>query len=234
MTIDIWAVVPVKSFAGAKQRLSVLLTEKERQTLSRLMLEDVLSALTRTPSLAGIAVITADQDAAAMAGAAGALVLNENRDAGTTAAVTLAVQRLDEMGREAVVVLPADVPLITPADVGRIVAAHRASPAMTIVAASADGGTNALACSPPRLIPFAYGEESFSRHLQAAHAHGVTPAVLEIERIGRDIDRHDDLAAFVREPSATRTYRYLAAINVADRLRERSAQRPRHPAQSLH
>lgn len=231
---NIWAVVPVKSFAGAKQRLGGLLAPEERQTLSRLMLEDVLSALERTPSLAGIAVVTADRDAAGIALAAGARVIRERRDTGITAAVTRAAERMDATGCDGILVVPADVPSITPTDVGRVIAAHSSSPAVTLVAASDGGGTNALACSPPRLIPFAYGEESFRRHWEAARSRGVTPAVLEIERIGRDIDRPGDVAAFVVRPSATRAYRYLDALRVADRLRENAPDRVRRPAQSVY
>ena len=59
MTSGVWAAVPVKEFAGAKQRLSPLLTPQQRQALAAAMLEDVLAALADAP-LAGIMVNTLD------------------------------------------------------------------------------------------------------------------------------------------------------------------------------
>ena len=214
----LWALVPVKSFGRAKQRLVGLLSSEERQALARAMLEDVLSALVRAPSLAGVAVATSHVDAADMARAAGAAVIADPDEAGESAAVTRAARNFENMGHQGMLVIPADVPLITSADVEAVIAAHRAAPALTLVPASADRGTNALVCSPPCVIPFAFGEESFDRHREAAWARGIEPVIVNVEGIGCDIDRPGDLASFLRRPSATRTYRYLAGINASRRL----------------
>jgi 2-phospho-L-lactate/phosphoenolpyruvate guanylyltransferase len=214
----LWAVVPVKLFGRTKRRLIPLLSSQERQALARAMLEDVLSALARAPSLAGVAVITGDAEATAMAHGAGALVIADTDNAGTTAAVTIAAQHLEGMDHEGMLVIPADVPLITPADVETLVAAHRIAPSITLVPASADGGTNALACSPLRAVPFAFGEDSFRRHREAARARGIEPVIVSLERIGHDIDRPDDVTLFLLHPSPTHTYRYLMGIKVSERL----------------
>jgi 2-phospho-L-lactate guanylyltransferase len=214
----LWAVVPVKLFGRTKRRLIPLLSSQERQALARAMLEDVLSALARAPSLAGVAVITGDAEATAMAHGAGALVIADTDNAGTTAAVTIAAQHLEGMDHEGMLVIPADVPLITPADVETLVAAHRIAPSITLVPASVDGGTNALACSPLRAVPFAFGEDSFRRHREAARARGIEPVILNLQRIGHDIDRPDDVASFLLHPSTTHTYHYLMGINVSERL----------------
>ena len=42
---DIWAVIPVKEFDGAKHRLSGLLSPPERRLLAETMLTDVLDAV---------------------------------------------------------------------------------------------------------------------------------------------------------------------------------------------
>ena len=214
----LWAVVPVKLFGRTKQRLIPLLSSHERQALARAMLEDVLSALTRAPSLAGVAVITGDADASAIAHAAGVRVIADTQNAGTSAAVTVAAKHLEDMGHTGMLVIPADVPLITPADVETLVAAHRVAPSITLVPATVDGGTNALACSPLRAIPFAFGEDSMRRHRDAARARGIEPLILTLERIGHDLDRPDDVASFLRHPSPTNTYRCLTGIKVAERL----------------
>jgi 2-phospho-L-lactate guanylyltransferase len=212
------AVVPVKLFSRTKRRLSPLLSSHERETLARAMLEDVLFALTRARVLAGIAVITADAEAAAVARAAGVIVIADTANAGTTAAVTAAAQHLDGMGWKGMLFVPADVPLITPADIATIIAAHRVAPSVTLVPAGTDGGTNALACSPLRAIPFSFGEDSFRRHREAARARGIEPEIVSLERVGHDIDRPRDLAFLPLLPSTTHTGAYLTRIEVSKRL----------------
>jgi 2-phospho-L-lactate guanylyltransferase len=215
----LWAVVPVKLFARTKQRLMPQLASDEREALARAMLADVLSALAGTQSLAGILVITGDAHAAAMARAAAALILADTENAGTTAAVTLAAAHLAAAGRDGMLVIPADVPLITPADVELIVAAHSAAPSVTLVPASIDGGTNALACSPPDAVPVCFGNDSLRRHREAARARGIEPQILPLEHLGNDIDRPGDLVTFLLRPSPTRSYAYLTTIGIAERLR---------------
>ncbi len=178
----LWAVVPVKLFARTKRRLMPLLAHHERGALARAMLTDVLSALVRAHSLAGIMVITGDADAATMARAAGAVVVADAENAGTTAAVTLAAAHLAGAGRDGMLVIPADVPLITPADVEMIVATHRAAPSVTLVPASIDGGTNALACSPPGAVPVCFGDNSFRQHREAAQAGNALVLAVELYR----------------------------------------------------
>lgn len=214
----LWAVVPVKLFARTKQRLRPLLSRHECAALARAMLEDVLFALTRTSALAGVMVVTGDAQAAAMAHAAGALVIADAGNAGTTAAVTKAAQHLAGMSREGMLVVPADVPLITPADIEMILEAHCAAPSITLVPAGSDGGTNALACSPPGAVPFRFGDDSFQLHRQAALARGIEPKILRLEGIGHDIDRPGDLITFLQRPSPTHTYAYLTTHGVPERL----------------
>ena len=214
----LWAVVPVKHFARTKGRLAPLLSRDERETLAGAMLTDVLSALGRARTLAGVVVVTGDNKAAQMARKAGAHVIHDDENAGTTAAVAKAARHLAEAGCDGMLVVPADVPQITAADVDAIIAAHRGARAVTLVQASVDGGTNALACSPPEVIRFYFGDDSFRQHRDAAKTGGIEPAVLKLARLEQDIDRPDDLAEFMTRPSKTRSYACLAAAGVTQRL----------------
>ena len=214
----LWAVVPVKPFDRTKGRLAPLLSRPEREALACAMLRDVLTALTQARELAGVVVVTGDAKAAKMARAAGALVVRDAENAGTTAAVMKAAEHLTDAGCEGMLVIPADLPLIRAIDIKTIIAAHRASPSVTLVPASVDGGTNALACSPPGAIRFSFGDDSFRQHRDSAKALGIEPQVLKIARIEQDIDRPDDLAEFVQHPSSTHSYDCLTASGIAQRL----------------
>ena len=215
----LWAVVPVKLFARTKRRLMPLLAPHECGALARAMLADVLSALARTRCVAGIMVVTGDADAAADASAAGALVLADAENAGTTAAVQKAAAHLAASGRNGMLVIPADVPLLTPADIEAIVTAHRAAPSATLVPASIDGGTNAFACSPPGAVRVCFGDNSFCQHREAALRQGIEPQILRLGHLEYDIDRPDDLATFLLRPSSTQSYAYLTTTGIAERLR---------------
>ena len=60
------AVIPVKSFDNAKQRLSALLTDAERKALSYAMLEDVLIAIEACPLVDQCLLVTKDAAAIEM------------------------------------------------------------------------------------------------------------------------------------------------------------------------
>lgn len=228
----LWAVVPVKSMAHAKQRLAGVLTPQERPALAHAMLQDVLRALTASTCLAGTLVVTNDATASTLAHAAGASVLPDAPDAGLVPALRHAALTLAHLGRAGMLIVPADVPLITPQDIAHIAQRHegnaRGGRAATLVYASHDGGTNALACSPPDALPLCYGPDSFRQHVQAARALGLTPDVLHMPRFGRDIDGPADLQSLLVEPAATSTHTlaWLRASGVAQRL---AAPASRHP-----
>src|SRR5439155_20816354 len=57
---SIWAVIPVKDTALAKQRLAAAVPPRLRQALMLAMLEDVLAALAEASGLAGRVLVTTD------------------------------------------------------------------------------------------------------------------------------------------------------------------------------
>ncbi len=213
-----WAVLPAKDFADAKQRLAGVLDASERRDLFRAMFEDVLASLSAVAALDGVLVVTRDKTAAALAMAHGAEVLEEAENRGQTAAVEAGARRLADQGVAGIMTIPGDVPLAPPAEIAQVLAAHGAAPAMTIVPALDSRGSNCIACSPPGLISFRFGNDSFKPHLGAAAEKGVTPTILRLPGLGLDIDRPDDLAALLDAPGASRAQRWLRDNGIADRL----------------
>ena len=224
----IWAVVPAKDLAQAKQRLASVLTSEERQGLARVMLEDVLTALADVPALAGTIVVTREAALAATARSFGARVVADLRHNGPNAAIMLAASLLFAEGAEGMLAIPADVPLATAAEIGDIVVAeHRGTTAVSLVPALADMGTNAVALVPIDAIPVRFGKQSFFHHLEAALQRGISPRILRLPGIGLDIDRPADLAAFLESGSATRSYAFLDRRDVRARLPAVSIGAPR-------
>jgi 2-phospho-L-lactate/phosphoenolpyruvate guanylyltransferase len=226
----VWAVVPVKPFAIAKRRLAPVLSSDERAQLARLMLEDVLDVLAACAVLSGVIVITRDDAAGRMARISGACVLSDSVF-DINAAVRMAIDLLCERRGAGMIVVPSDIPLL-PAPLIEELGDHMSrSRAVTLVPATRDGGTNLLACSPVTAISPSFGPGSFQRHCSAARDAGIIPTVLASEAAGLDIDRSEDLVAFLSIPSATRSRAFLAGLDIDARL-ERNSVRAMHRANS--
>jgi 2-phospho-L-lactate guanylyltransferase len=207
---DIWAVVPVKDTASAKQRLTLALPPEMRQALALAMLEDVLAALAEAAGLAGRLLVTTDTAALALAGRYSFLAMAEGAADGHTGAVTAAARRLVAEGRAGMLTVPGDIPLVTAAEIGRLLAAHRPAPSFTIAPSHDEKGSNAILMSPPDAVPLRFGDDSFFPHLAAARGRGIAPTVLHLPGIALDIDNPADLAHFARLGSRTRAGLWLA------------------------
>jgi 2-phospho-L-lactate guanylyltransferase len=216
----IWAVVPVKEFEGAKQRLSSALSPEERRTLAAIMLEDVLDAVSAVRELAGVLVVTLDPAATSLASRYGARVVTEGARDGHTGAVTAAARLLVREGGAGMMTMPGDIPRLSTEEIAATLAAQRGAPAFTIVPAHDDLGSNTIVCSPPDAVPLRFGEDSFYPHLDAARAQGIEPLVVRHPGIGMDIDNPVDLVTFLRmsPPVRTRTLTFLEQSGVAGRL----------------
>jgi 2-phospho-L-lactate guanylyltransferase len=168
---EVWAVVPVKHTAQAKQRPAKLLSLDLRQELALAMLEDVLQALGVAPHLAGIVIVTVDAQARKLASRCGAETWTCGAEDGHTGAVTAAARRL-AANHAIMLTIPGDVPLVSAADIARLVAAHSAEPAFTIVPARDERGSNAILCSPADRVPLRIlpprGAAAWSRPSSAA------------------------------------------------------------------
>lgn len=186
-----FAVVPVKRFERAKSRLAQTLSCSQRLELSRAMLGDVFEALAGAEGLHGVLVVTGEPEAREMAVARGFESLEDAREAGINAAVSLGLSRVAARGAAALVV-PSDVPFLDAAEVGLILGAL-AIARVVLAPAARDGGTNALALARADLLRPAFGPDSAARHAAQARALGVEPAVLRLPGAGRDIDVPADL-----------------------------------------
>ena len=211
-----WAVLPAKDFRNAKKRLSPALSPQERQSLFAIMLEDVLEAAVNAPSLDGVMVVTRDPQAASLARKYNVEVNNEPSNDGQSAAVARAVYQLNQSRRNGILTLPGDTPNLRSSEIEAIIAKHPPAPAMSIVPSHDKLGSNCIALTPPNLIPFHFGHESFQPHLDEATKRHINPVVhLDLPGIGLDIDTPADLVRFLREDGETRTHKYLRESGIA-------------------
>ena len=206
----IWAVVPVKDTAAAKQRLASAVPQHLRQQFMLAMLEDVLAALADAPGLAGRLLGTTDPAAQRLAARYGFDWLTDGAGDGHTGAVAAAARHLAGNGADGMLTVPGDIPLVTAAEIARLLDAHRPAPAFTIAPSHDELGSNAIIVSPPDAVPLRFGDNSFFPHLAAAEARGLHPTVLPLPGIALDIDNPDDLRHFAGLGSRTRAGLWLA------------------------
>jgi 2-phospho-L-lactate/phosphoenolpyruvate guanylyltransferase len=212
---NIWAIVPVKRLGLAKQRLAPVLSRSERAELARTMLHDVLTTLCATPGLAGIIAVSGDPAVAGLATLFDARVVGDVMESGVNPAVQQGLNTLD--ASSAALVVPADVPFATAADLQSVITELGQCP-MVLVPALSDGGTNTLAMRRPDLIAPSFGGDSFARHQALARDAGLGCSIVRSEGLGRDIDDPNDLLAWTGAKSFSLTAALMAELRVADRL----------------
>jgi 2-phospho-L-lactate guanylyltransferase len=213
---DIWAVIPVKEFDGAKHRLSGLLSPQERRLLAETMLADMLDAVAESRLLAGVLIVTLDPRATALGQKIGARIVTRGARDGHTGSVNAGRRVLADEGRGGMITMPGDIPATRAEEIDAVLSAHLAAPSFTISPAHDDLGSNAVVCSPPELVPLRFGDNSYFPHLDAARLQGIEPTVVRQPGIAMDIDHPVDLALFLRLPrsSGTRTRTLLAEFGV--------------------
>jgi 2-phospho-L-lactate guanylyltransferase len=209
-----WALVPAKAPGRAKMRLSPLLSSEERSALQRAMLADVLGALSRARRIAGVAVISPDPELAAIASRHGATFIAEDPAAGDlNTSIDTGAETLRRAGATLIAIIPADVPLVEPADIDRAIAQAERTGATVVVPDRHRDGTNALVFAADARPRFAYGPDSYRRHLATAAGRPAIP--LPLASLALDIDTPDDLAdlaAAVAQGRAPETRTAMAAI----------------------
>lgn len=188
----IFALLPVK-IHNAKQRLSGLLEQAEREALARAMYQHVLSTLCSSRGLDRIVVAASDIAAAEFARQSGALVFEEQQQLSHSHSADAAARRAMTAGARTILMIPIDVPLLSAGDVEALIEAGRSSE--LVIVPSADGtGTNALARTPPDVIECRFGPGSFRAHLEQGRARGIEPAVLRPPGLVFDLDTPEDAA----------------------------------------
>ncbi len=188
------AVVPVRGLPAGKARLARLLTVEQRNRLVRAMLADVVRALGDARRVGRVTIVSRDAAARREAERLGVGFLRQPPDrAGLNTALRDAQSA--RATAAALLIVPADLPLIRPSDIDALVdaASPGAGPAVALAPAE-DGGTNGLCLRPPGVIAPAYGPGSAARHARAARDAGAAFAAVRSERWALDVDWPEDLA----------------------------------------
>jgi 2-phospho-L-lactate/phosphoenolpyruvate guanylyltransferase len=191
------AVLPVKRFAEAKQRLAAGVDDERRRAVVLAMLEDVLDAIAAARSIERTIVVTSEPCAVAAAMATGAEPIADPDEGGHSGAALAGIARARKLGADRVVLLPGDCPLLEARELERLLTAMPER-YVGIVPDRHGTGTNALALAPPDAIEPSFGEGSCARHVAAAREAGMPFGVEELPSLALDLDTPADVVALTR------------------------------------
>ncbi len=191
--MTIWAIVPVKPLRRGKSRLAGLLTEEQRTRLNRYLLEHTLTILNEIPDIEHTLVVSRDPAALALTRSMGGRTVLEDGAPQFNTALQRATIVAQTQGARAVLILPADLPLVEPSDLKALLSLGQIPPIVVIAPDRRQDGTNTLFVNPAGLIEYGYGPGSFQLHCQRAIEAGGKLEVFNCERIGLDLDLPEDL-----------------------------------------
>ena len=196
------AIIPVGTLEGAKTRLGGTLDAEERQDLVHGLLARTVVAALAVDRLDDVLVISPDREVLRRASAMGARTLRQ-RSRGLNEGLGEARTDVVAGGAEAILVLPIDLPFVTPEAIAAVIAPLADATASVVLVTDRHGtGTNALGLRPPAVIDFAFGPGSRLAHRAAAERAGAP--YLELSGpLTIDLDTPDDLV-FVETIDAER------------------------------
>lgn len=183
-----WAVIPAKAPGQGKSRLSGLLDDAARSALVERMLAHVLETALASRHVDHVCLL-----GAARPGLPQGLVRLDDPGGGLNPALAHALAHVAAQGASRVIVLPADLPQLIPADINLLAAA---APGSVAIAPDRHGlGTNALSLPLPEAADFvfAFGDDSFARHRTEAQRLGLAVETVHNLRLERDVDLAEDL-----------------------------------------
>src|SRR4030042_2316835 len=191
--MTLWAIVPVKPLRRGKSRLSSVLSLEARTALNHYLLSNTLETLSSVPEIEYSLVVSRDPEALTVAREYGARTVQEQGSPQLNIALTRATIVAISHSVQAVIIGPADLPLITVADIREVIQRAVDPPVVVITPDRHQQGTNALLVAPPGFIKYDYGPGSFQRHCIQAEKAGARLEICERGSVALDIDLPEDL-----------------------------------------
>jgi 2-phospho-L-lactate/phosphoenolpyruvate guanylyltransferase len=207
------AILPVKRFPIAKQRLGESVDDSLRADLANAMVGDVLAALRECASIEATIVVTREPSVAAAARHVGDILVEDTAEEGQSAAASLGLAHALREGFERALCVPGDCPTLDPRELAQLLSArttggdgdtHLGMPhargkgapnlEVVIVPDRHGSGTNGLLLAPPDALPPSFGPDSRVRHEELARAAGATWRIEQPASLLLDIDTGEDLA----------------------------------------
>ena len=193
MPMTLWAIVPVKPLRRGKSRLAGALSEDERVDLNRFLLEHTLKTLIELEEVDQVLVVSRDSSVLAIARDMGARTVQEDGAPALNIALKRATVIAQVYASRGVLVVPADLPLLSREAILTLLDRAINPPVIVIAPDRHKKGTNALLLSPANIIEYDFGPDSFKRHCERAEKSGARLEIVDLPSLGLDLDLPEDL-----------------------------------------
>jgi 2-phospho-L-lactate guanylyltransferase len=190
------AILPVKRFAHAKQRLEPELGSGSRQALASAMFADVLSALGRSALVERLIVVTGERQVRDAVFDTDVVLIEDPSEKGQSPAALSGLARAAAAGFDRALLIPGDTPLIDPLELDNLLSTISVSAVDVAIVPDRHGtGTNALVLDPSGPFQPQFGTDSRQRHELEARTRGLRHSIEPVPSLLLDVDTPDDLAA---------------------------------------
>lgn len=216
------AILPVKSFESAKQRLGEVLGSGSRAALAAAMFSDVLGALERAHMLQAIILVSSDRKLLDIVAGRDVVVIEDSVEKGQSHAARAGLARATAMGLDRAALVPSDCPLLDPAELEELFVRAASGIDVVVVPDRHGTGTNALVVDPAGPFEPQFGPGSLKRHTEQAEQRGLSAAIDRPASLTLDVDTEDDLVALgiALERSHGRAPRTRGVLRQIERTRD--------------
>ena len=190
--MSLCAIIPIKPLRRGKSRLSSVLSEDKREGLNQHLLSSTLQCLKSISEIDHILVISYDPSALTLARKFGARTVLENRNTNINRALRKATLAAKAINSSKILIVPADLPLITKDDILAVIKNSGNPPEIVIVPDRKMSGTNVLLINPIGAIKYDFGEWSFIKHIEQAERKKINIKICERKNLSFDLDLPED------------------------------------------
>jgi len=191
--MTIWAIVPVKPLNLGKSRLAGTISEDERINLNTRLLVHTLNTLSEISEIGQVLVVSRDSNVLSISRDLGAKTILENGSPQLNTALARATVFAQLHAIYGVLILPADLPLLSKNDILSLIKVAGDPPVVVISPDRRNDGTNALLISPAGLIEYDFGPNSFDRHCHLAKLASARLEIVNLPSLAFDLDIPEDL-----------------------------------------
>ena len=215
------AILPVKRFQAAKQRLGGTLGAGSRAALAAAMFADVLGALERSRMLQAIVVVSGEREVADIVAGRDVVLIDDTSEKGQSSAARTGLARAAALGVDRAALVPSDCPLLEPTELEELFVRAAGGADVVIVPDRHGVGTNALVIDPAGPFEPQFGPGSRQRHVEQAERRRLRWAVEQPPSLTIDVDTEDDLVALgvALERSHGRAPRTRGVLSQIERTR---------------
>ncbi len=191
--MNLWAIIPVKPLKRLRSEQNNTLTDEEWAKLNTSMLESIIESVRSVKGVEEILVVSKDTSLLAIARERNVKTLQEDSGSDMNMALMRATTIAAMYKAHSMVILAADLPLISTADIEKFILLAKNQPEMVVAPDRRNVGTNAIFLNPLSIdFRYQFGGNSFDKHLSEAQRLSYSISISDLRSLRIDIDSPED------------------------------------------